>query len=113
MPIKVNILSDRLTSDRQARTKKTPPAHNTTGVASTNSIHFDTDLAGLVERRVERLGSDGKLLPRFVTVANLESSDPQQVRDGNERVIRPRLADAAFFEPVQIGAAEADRGDAY
>ena len=42
-------------------------------------------------------GSDGKLLPRFVTVANLESSDPQQVRDGNERVIRPRLADAAFF----------------
>jgi glycyl-tRNA synthetase beta chain len=42
-------------------------------------------------------GSDGKLLPRFVTVANLESSDPQQVRDGNERVIRPRLADATFF----------------
>jgi glycyl-tRNA synthetase beta chain len=41
--------------------------------------------------------SDGKLLPRFVTVANLESKDPQQVRDGNERVIRPRLADAAFF----------------
>lgn len=39
----------------------------------------------------------GKLLPRFVTVANLESSDPDQVRDGNERVIRPRLADAAFF----------------
>jgi glycyl-tRNA synthetase beta chain len=32
-----------------------------------------------------------------VTVANLESTDPQQVRDGNERVIRPRLADAAFF----------------
>ena len=42
-------------------------------------------------------GPDGELLPRFVTVANLESSDPQQVRDGNERVIRPRLADAAFF----------------
>ena len=41
--------------------------------------------------------SDGKLLPRFITVANLESKDPDQVRDGNERVIRPRLADAAFF----------------
>lgn len=39
----------------------------------------------------------GDLLPRFVTVANLESTDPDQVRDGNERVIRPRLADAAFF----------------
>ena len=40
---------------------------------------------------------DGKLLPRFITVANIESRDPEQVRDGNERVIRPRLADAAFF----------------
>ncbi|NNC56845.1 MAG: glycine--tRNA ligase subunit beta [Woeseiaceae bacterium] len=39
----------------------------------------------------------GALLPRFITVANLESKDPDQVRDGNERVIRPRLADAAFF----------------
>ena len=39
----------------------------------------------------------GALLPLFITVANLESSDPDQVRDGNERVIRPRLADAAFF----------------
>jgi glycyl-tRNA synthetase beta chain len=39
----------------------------------------------------------GDLLPRFITVANLESTDPDQVRDGNERVIRPRLADAAFF----------------
>jgi len=40
---------------------------------------------------------DGELLPRFITVANLESKDPDQVKDGNERVIRPRLADAAFF----------------
>ena len=40
---------------------------------------------------------DGTLLPRFITVANLESKDPEQVREGNERVIRPRLADAAFF----------------
>jgi glycyl-tRNA synthetase beta chain len=40
---------------------------------------------------------NGKLLPRFVTIANLASKNPDLVRDGNERVIRPRLADAAFF----------------
>ena len=39
----------------------------------------------------------GNLLARFITVANLESKDPEQVLSGNERVIRPRLADAAFF----------------
>lgn len=38
-----------------------------------------------------------QLLPFFITVANIESSDPNQVIDGNERVIRPRLSDAAFF----------------
>ncbi len=40
---------------------------------------------------------DGGLLAKFITVANLESKDPDKVREGNERVIRPRLADAAFF----------------
>jgi len=40
---------------------------------------------------------DGSLLPVFVAVANIESRDPDQVRAGNERVVRPRLADAAFF----------------
>ena len=39
----------------------------------------------------------GRLLPRFVTVSNIESRDPAVVRAGNERVIRPRLADADFF----------------
>ncbi|MGN8157731.1 glycine--tRNA ligase subunit beta [Salinisphaera sp. RV14] len=42
-------------------------------------------------------GDDGALLPGFVTVANIESRDPAQVVAGNERVIRPRLADALFF----------------
>lgn len=37
------------------------------------------------------------LLPIFITVSNIESKDPAQVIDGNERVIRPRLSDAAFF----------------
>ncbi len=40
---------------------------------------------------------DGELLPCFITVANIRSSDPAQIVAGNERVIRPRLADAAFF----------------
>ena len=37
------------------------------------------------------------LMPCFITVANIESQAPEKVVDGNERVIRPRLADAAFF----------------
>jgi len=41
--------------------------------------------------------AQGRLLARFITVANLASKDPQQIRAGNERVIRPRLSDAAFF----------------
>jgi glycyl-tRNA synthetase beta chain len=40
---------------------------------------------------------DGKLTERFIGVANIESKDPDQVRKGYERVIRPRFADAAFF----------------
>ncbi len=40
---------------------------------------------------------DGKLLPAFVGVANLVSRDPAQIKLGYERVVRPRLADAAFF----------------
>lgn len=43
------------------------------------------------------LDAKDQLLPAFITVANIESNDPAQVIDGNERVIRPRLADAAFF----------------
>ncbi len=42
-------------------------------------------------------GRDGALMPRFIAVANLASRDPAQVRAGNERVVRPRLSDAAFF----------------
>lgn len=39
----------------------------------------------------------GQLLPAFIAVANIESRDPSKVREGNERVVRARLADAAFF----------------
>lgn len=41
--------------------------------------------------------NDGKLLPNFIFVANIESKDPQQIISGNEKVVRPRLADAEFF----------------
>ena len=40
---------------------------------------------------------DGKLLPYFITVSNIESKDVKQVIAGNERVVRPRLSDALFF----------------
>jgi glycyl-tRNA synthetase beta chain len=42
-------------------------------------------------------GSDGKLVPRFLVVSNLETEDPRAIVDGNERVLRARLADARFF----------------
>ena len=41
--------------------------------------------------------ASGALMPWFIAVANIESTDPAQVVAGNERVVRPRLSDAAFF----------------
>ncbi|APZ42014.1 glycine--tRNA ligase subunit beta [Acidihalobacter ferrooxydans] len=43
------------------------------------------------------LDAQERLMARFITVANIESRDPTQIRTGNERVIRPRLQDAEFF----------------
>ena len=43
------------------------------------------------------VGDDGGLLPHFITVSNIESRHPETVQRGNERVIRPRFADAEFF----------------
>ena len=43
------------------------------------------------------LDDDGNLKPHFITISNIESKDPKQVSEGNERVIRPRFADAEFF----------------
>ncbi|MDI5987422.1 glycine--tRNA ligase subunit beta [Halomonas sp. M4R5S39] len=43
------------------------------------------------------LDEQGRLKPLFITISNIDSRDPQQVIEGNEKVIRPRLADAAFF----------------
>ena len=58
--------------------------------------------------------AQGKLLPHFVTVANIASKDPDQIKAGNERVIRPRLEDAVFFwnqdrkQPLHSRAAQLD-----
>ncbi|MBP6078128.1 MAG: glycine--tRNA ligase subunit beta [Xanthomonadales bacterium] len=41
--------------------------------------------------------ADGKLTEHFIGVANIESRDPNEIRKGYERVIRPRFADAKFF----------------
>lgn len=43
------------------------------------------------------LDQAGNLLPRFIFVSNIVSRDPSQVISGNEKVVRPRLADAEFF----------------
>ena len=39
----------------------------------------------------------GNLMPTFIFVTNIESKDPSQIIGGNEKVVRPRLADAQFF----------------
>jgi glycyl-tRNA synthetase beta chain len=49
------------------------------------------------QRYFHLVDNNGKLVPRFITISNIESLDSSQVVAGNERVIRPRLADAAFF----------------
>jgi glycyl-tRNA synthetase beta chain len=41
--------------------------------------------------------SENRLMPYFITISNIESRHEDKVREGNERVIRPRFADAKFF----------------
>jgi glycyl-tRNA synthetase beta chain len=43
------------------------------------------------------LDEDGQLMSRFIFITNIESKDPDTIINGNEKVIRPRLADAEFF----------------
>jgi glycyl-tRNA synthetase beta chain len=49
------------------------------------------------QRYFPLLDEAGGLLPHFITVANIDSRNPSAVREGNERVIRPRFSDAEFF----------------
>ena len=54
------------------------------------------------------------LMPWFIAMSNIESREPDKVREGNERVVRPRLSDAAFFweqdrkQPLAARAAALD-----
>ncbi len=57
-------------------------------------------------------GPDGRLLAHFITISNLRSRDPDQVRRGNERVVRPRLSDAAFFWEQDLRCSLAARAPA-
>jgi glycyl-tRNA synthetase beta chain len=52
---------------------------------------------------------DDDLLPAFITISNLQSSAPDRVRAGNERVVLPRLSDAAFFWDQDVKQTLADR----
>jgi glycyl-tRNA synthetase beta chain len=48
-------------------------------------------------QRYFAIENDRGLLPWFIAISNIDSPDPELVRSGNERVVRPRLTDAAFF----------------
>jgi len=43
------------------------------------------------------MDESGRMLPRFIVISNIRSRYPEAVRNGNERVLRPRFADAEFF----------------
>ncbi len=49
------------------------------------------------QRYFPLLDANGRLLPRFLMVANIDSPEPERIVHGNERVLRARLADAKFF----------------
>jgi glycyl-tRNA synthetase beta chain len=119
------VLADFEARRQKVRAGVTAAADKEMGVALIDSALLDevtaltewpVPLAGRFERRFLELppevliatlqdhqryfpvrAKDGRLMPVFVAVANIESRDPVQVRAGNERVVRPRLADAAFF----------------
>ncbi|MGH8495484.1 MAG: glycine--tRNA ligase subunit beta [Gammaproteobacteria bacterium] len=55
--------------------------------------------------------ANAKLMPRFVAVSNLASRQPELVRTGNERVVRPRLEDASFFWQTDRKRPLAERAD--
>ena len=70
--------------------------------------HFDTEFLELPDavliatmqghqRYFPVADGTGALMPHFIAVSNIESRNPETVRAGNERVIRPRLSDAAYF----------------
>ena len=76
--------------------------------------HFDTGFLELPDavltatmqghqRYFPVAGDDGALMPHFIAVSNIESRNVETVREGNQRVIRPRLSDAAYFFDIDRG----------
>ena len=76
--------------------------------------HFDTGFLELPDavltatmqghqRYFPVAGDDGALMPHFIAVSNIESRNVETVREGNRRVIRPRLSDAAYFFDTDRG----------
>ena len=76
--------------------------------------HFDTGFLELPDavltatmqghqRYFPVAGDDGALMPHFIALSNIESRNVETVREGNQRVIRPRLSDAAFFFDTDRG----------
>jgi glycyl-tRNA synthetase beta chain len=53
--------------------------------------------------------NNGKLLNKFIFVANIDSKDPSQIISGNEKVVRPRLSDAQFFFVTDVKTKLVDR----
>lgn len=54
-------------------------------------------------------GKDGKLLPHFIFVSNINPQDPSAIIEGNEKVVRPRLTDAEFFFKTDLKQKLEDR----
>ena len=52
---------------------------------------------------------DGKLLPHFIFVSNINPEDPTAIIEGNEKVVRPRLTDAEFFFKTDLNQKLVDR----
>ncbi|MEX1033982.1 MAG: glycine--tRNA ligase subunit beta [Cellvibrionaceae bacterium] len=63
------------------------------------------------QRYFHLVNEGGELVPHFIFVSNIVSRDPGQVIAGNERVIRPRLSDAAFFFDTDKQITLAERVD--
>ncbi len=55
--------------------------------------------------------AQGKLLPVFITVANIDSTQPEHIVAGNEKVVRPRLTDAEFFYRQDLKVPLAQRNE--
>lgn len=61
------------------------------------------------QKFVPVFGADGQLTEHFIGVSNIESAEPDAIRRGYERVIRPRFADAKFFWDADLKTPLADR----